>query len=47
VNEEAPCNQPELSRFHLIVFGASGCSGFELRPGAPVDVEAPVYAPAP
>ena len=47
VNEEAPCNQPELSRFHLVVFGASGCSGFELRPGAPDDVEAPVYAPAP
>ena len=47
VNEEAPCQHPELSRFHLTVFGASGCNGFELRPGAPADVEASVYAPTP
>jgi hypothetical protein len=42
--EEAPCKHPELSRFQLIVFGASGCSGFELRPGTSAEVEAPVYS---
>jgi hypothetical protein len=30
-NEEAPCKQPELSRYTLIVFGASGCDAFEMR----------------
>jgi hypothetical protein len=47
VNEEAACKHPELSRFHLVVFGASGCNGFELRPGTPADVEAPVYIASP
>ena len=31
--EEASCEQPELATFHLLVFGASGCNAFELRPG--------------
>jgi hypothetical protein len=31
--EEAECEHPELSRYQLRVFGASGCNGFELRPG--------------
>ncbi|MBI3185866.1 MAG: hypothetical protein HYZ28_27335 [Myxococcales bacterium] len=30
--EEARCEQPELSRYQLKVFGASGCNGWELRP---------------
>lgn len=32
-DEEAACRQPELSRYELRVFGASGCNAFELRPG--------------
>lgn len=40
-NEEARCLQPELSRYELIVFGASGCTGFELRPGLERSVEDP------
>jgi hypothetical protein len=30
-DEEAACQQPELSRYELRVFGASGCNAFELR----------------
>jgi hypothetical protein len=30
-NEEARCKHPELSRYELKVFGASGCRAFELR----------------
>ena len=37
--EEARCMQPQLSRFSLSVFGASGCSAFELRQGLPSTVE--------
>lgn len=44
-NEEAPCKHPELSRFQLIVFGASGCTGFDLRPGITGVSEEPIYAP--
>lgn len=40
-NEEARCLHPELSRFNLVVFGASGCDGYQLRPGLSVDVERP------
>ena len=40
-NEEARCMQPELARFELKVFGASGCKGFELRPGLAPEVEEP------
>jgi hypothetical protein len=39
-NEEAPCKQPELSRYTLIVFGASGCDAFELRATAAAEAEA-------
>jgi poly-gamma-glutamate synthesis protein (capsule biosynthesis protein) len=31
--EEASCEHPTLSQFQLRVFGASGCNGYELRPG--------------
>ena len=34
VSEEAPCKHPVLSKYQLEVFGASGCTGFELRAGA-------------
>lgn len=40
-NEEARCSQPELSRYELRVFGASGCAVFELRPGLDREVEEP------
>lgn len=39
--EEARCRQPELARFNLRVFGASGCSAFELREGLEKEVERP------
>jgi hypothetical protein len=42
-SEEAYCKQPELSRFQLVVFGASGCTGFEVRPGVSGQAEEPVY----
>jgi hypothetical protein len=41
-NEEAACEQPDLRRFHLVVFGASGCNAFEVRPR--VTEEQPVGA---
>jgi hypothetical protein len=47
VNEEAACKHRELSRFQLIVFGASGCTGFELRPGISAETEAPIYIASP
>jgi hypothetical protein len=40
-SEEARCLQPELSRYDLKVFGASGCRAFELRPGLGKEVEEP------
>lgn len=42
-NEEAACQQPELSRYHLVLFGASGCTLFELRPGTSDRAEEPTY----
>jgi hypothetical protein len=39
-NEEARCQHPSLSRYDLVVFGASGCSQFELRQGLERGVEA-------
>ncbi|HLV68593.1 MAG TPA: hypothetical protein VKY73_22405 [Polyangiaceae bacterium] len=39
--EEARCRHPELSKYKLVVFGASGCSGFQLRPGLQPEVEQP------
>ncbi len=47
VNEEAPCEHPDLTRFHLVVFGASGCNAFELRAGAPAAAESPGYEATP
>lgn len=44
VAEEAACKQPELSRHGLVVFGACGCTLFELRQGLREDVEEPAYA---
>ncbi|WP_224240281.1 hypothetical protein [Hyalangium gracile] len=43
--EEARCLQPELSRYDLKVFGASGCKAFELRQGLSKEVEEPTAAP--
>jgi hypothetical protein len=40
-DEEAACAHPELSKFALLVFGASGCNGFELRPGLAETEERP------
>jgi hypothetical protein len=40
-NEEARCLHPELHRFQLVVFGASGCRGFALRAGLQPDIEGP------
>jgi hypothetical protein len=40
-DEEATCQQPELSKYQLLVFGASGCNGFELRPGLAESEERP------
>lgn len=39
--EEARCLQPELGKYELIVFGASGCRAFELRPGFQASIEEP------
>jgi hypothetical protein len=40
-DEEAACQHSELSKFELRVFGASGCNGFELRPGLAESEERP------
>ncbi len=39
--EEAPCQHPELSKYQLLVFGAAGCNGFELREGVAETEERP------
>ena len=41
VNEEARCEEPNLSHYHLTVFGANGCNAFELRPGLSPQIEDP------
>jgi hypothetical protein len=41
VEEEARCEQPALSKYQLLVFGASGCNAFELRPGLAKTAEQP------
>ncbi len=41
VEEEARCAQPTLAKFELLVFGANGCNGFELRPGLAETIERP------
>ncbi len=38
-NEEASCTQPTLSRYKLVVFGASGCTLFVVRAGLRPDIE--------
>jgi hypothetical protein len=38
------CNQPELAEHKLSVFGACGCTLFELRAGLAPEVEQPVPA---
>lgn len=38
-DEEARCTQPKLAAYALTVFGACGCSAFELRSGLPASVE--------
>jgi len=37
--EEARCKHPELARFDLKTFGASGCNSWALRPGLSERVE--------
>jgi len=44
VSEEATCNQPELARHKLAVFGACGCTLYELRAGFDERVEQPAFA---
>jgi len=39
--EEASCNQPQLAKVQLHVFGACGCNQFSLRPGLSKMVENP------
>jgi hypothetical protein len=43
VNEEAACRHPDMARYGLSVFGASGCTLFELRMGISEQVEEPPY----
>jgi hypothetical protein len=42
-DEEAACKQPELSRYALRVFGASGCNAFEVRAGLAETEEHPIF----
>jgi hypothetical protein len=44
VNEEAACHQPNFKPYKLVVFGASGCTLFELRAGLNERIEEPEYA---
>ena len=47
-NEESKCIHPVLAKYELLVFGAGGCNGFELRAGLPETVERPAgIAPTP
>ena len=39
--EEAYCQNAELARLRLTVFGTNGCTGFELRDGVSVQREHP------
>jgi hypothetical protein len=38
-SEEAHCEQPELSKYRLTVYGSNGCNAWELRLGLPEQVE--------
>jgi len=37
--EEARCQQSELERFALTVYGSNGCNAWQLRPGLSEHVE--------
>lgn len=39
VTEEARCMHRELAKFELMVFGANGCKGWELREGLSQKIE--------
>ncbi len=39
--EEARCEQPQLAKLALTVFGASGCNAWELRAGLSPQTEQP------
>jgi hypothetical protein len=39
--EEAACEEPQIAKFQLRVFGACGCNRFELRPGLSETAESP------
>ena len=41
VEEEARCAEPTLAKYELLVFGASGCKAFDLRPGLAETAEQP------
>lgn len=45
-SEEASCKEPQLAAHKLKVFGACGCTLFELRAGFDERVEEPAYVPA-
>ena len=38
-SEEAHCEQPELAKFQLTVYGSNGCNAWELRLGLPEQIE--------
>lgn len=40
--EEARCNEPKLKKFELRVFGAGGCSAFQMRQGLSTELERPL-----
>lgn len=42
--EQAACTEPHLQPYRLLVFGASGCTQFELREGLSRAVEEPAQA---
>lgn len=44
--EEALCKQPVLARYKLTVFGACGCTGFQVRAGISKSVEQPAPGPS-
>jgi hypothetical protein len=45
-DEEARCEHPELAKFSLTVFGACGCTGFDLRAGFSPYTEQPSAPPS-
>lgn len=45
-SEEAACNQPQLAAHRLTIFGACGCTLFELRAGLDQRTEQPALVSA-